>query len=67
MAIEMLYELTKGDAIITTGVGQHQMWAGQYYKFKFPRQFLTSAGLGRDGFRLSGGAGREGGAARTNR
>ncbi|HVV01516.1 MAG TPA: biosynthetic-type acetolactate synthase large subunit [Verrucomicrobiae bacterium] len=50
MAIEMLYELTKGDAIITTGVGQHQMWSAQYYKFKFPRQFLTSAGLGAMGY-----------------
>ena len=50
MAIEMLYELTKGEAIITTGVGQHQMWAGQYYKYKFPRQFLTSAGLGAMGY-----------------
>ena len=50
MAIEMLYELTKGEAIITTGVGQHQMWAGQYYKFNSPRQFLTSAGLGAMGF-----------------
>jgi acetolactate synthase-1/2/3 large subunit len=50
MAIELLYELTKGDAIITTGVGQHQMWAGQYYKYKFPRQFLTSAGLGAMGY-----------------
>ena len=50
MAIEMLYELTKGDAIITTGVGQHQMWAGQYYKYKHPRQFLTSAGLGAMGY-----------------
>jgi acetolactate synthase-1/2/3 large subunit len=50
MAIEMLYELTKGEAIITTGVGQHQMWAGQFYKFKFPRQFLTSAGLGSMGY-----------------
>jgi len=36
MAIEALYELTKGEAIITTGVGQHQMWAGQYYKFLGP-------------------------------
>jgi acetolactate synthase-1/2/3 large subunit len=44
--IELLDELTKGDAIITTGVGQHQMWTGQYYKFKHPRTFLTSAGLG---------------------
>jgi acetolactate synthase-1/2/3 large subunit len=50
MAIEMLYELTKGEAIITTGVGQHQMWAGQYYKFSHPRQFITSAGLGAMGF-----------------
>lgn len=49
-AISMLHELTHGDAIITTGVGQHQMWAGQFYKFKFPRQFLTSAGLGAMGY-----------------
>lgn len=49
-AIELLYELTKGEAIITTGVGQHQMWAGQYYNYKFPRQFLTSAGLGAMGY-----------------
>ncbi len=49
-AIQALYELTGGDAIITTGVGQHQMWAGQFYKFKFPRQFLTSAGLGAMGY-----------------
>lgn len=50
MAIEMLYELTGGEAILTTGVGQHQMWAGQFYKFKFPRQLLTSAGLGAMGY-----------------
>jgi acetolactate synthase-1/2/3 large subunit len=50
MVIEMLYELTNGDAILTTGVGQHQMWAGQYYQYKFPRQFLTSAGLGAMGY-----------------
>ena len=50
MAIQMLYELTDGDAILTTGVGQHQMWAGQYYQFKHPRQFLTSAGLGAMGY-----------------
>ncbi len=50
MAIEMLYELTKGEAIIATGVGQHQMWAAQYYKYKYPRQLLTSAGLGAMGF-----------------
>jgi acetolactate synthase I/II/III large subunit len=50
MVIEMLYELTKGEAVITTGVGQHQMWAAQYYKYTHPRQLLTSAGLGAMGF-----------------
>ena len=50
MAIELLYELTQGEAIITTGVGQHQMWSGQWYKYKFPRQLITSAGLGAMGF-----------------
>ena len=49
-AIEVLYELSNGDAIITTGVGQHQMWAAQYYRYKFPRQFLSSAGLGAMGY-----------------
>ena len=48
--IKRLYELTKGEAIITTGVGQHQMWAGQYYNFEKPRTFITSAGLGAMGF-----------------
>ncbi len=50
MAVEALHELTGGDAIVTTGVGQHQMWAGQFYKFKHPRQMITSAGLGSMGF-----------------
>jgi acetolactate synthase-1/2/3 large subunit len=50
MVIETLYELTRGEAYITTGVGQHQMWSGQWYKYKFPRQFITSAGLGAMGF-----------------
>ena len=50
MVVEALYELTKGEAIITTGVGQHQMWAGQWYKYKYPRQFITSGGLGSMGF-----------------
>ncbi|MCC7377161.1 MAG: biosynthetic-type acetolactate synthase large subunit [Verrucomicrobiales bacterium] len=50
MAIEELFKLTKGDAYITTGVGQHQMWAGQWYKYKRSRQFITSAGLGSMGF-----------------
>jgi acetolactate synthase-1/2/3 large subunit len=49
-AIELLCELTQGEAIITTGVGQHQMWAAQHYRFKHPRQFLTSAGLGAMGY-----------------
>jgi acetolactate synthase-1/2/3 large subunit len=48
--IRELYKLTKGDAIITTGVGQHQMWAGQFYDFDKPRTFITSAGLGAMGF-----------------
>jgi len=48
--IELLHELTGGNAIITTGVGQHQMWAGQYYRFNSPRTFITSAGLGSMGF-----------------
>ena len=50
MVIELLYELTQGEAILTTGVGQHQMWAAQYYKYKYPRQLLTSAGLGAMGY-----------------
>ncbi len=48
--IEELCRLTKGEAIITTGVGQHQMWAGQFYDFHHPRSFLTSAGLGAMGY-----------------
>ncbi|MEX1045123.1 MAG: biosynthetic-type acetolactate synthase large subunit [Chthoniobacterales bacterium] len=48
--IEQLYKLTKGQAIITTGVGQHQMWAAQFYDFEKPRAFITSAGLGAMGF-----------------
>ena len=51
----MLYEETQGDAIITTGVGQHQMWAAQYYKFKEPRRWATSGGLGSMGFGLPSG------------
>lgn len=49
-AVRLLYEMTGGKALITTGVGQHQMWAGQYYDFEDPRMFLTSAGLGAMGF-----------------
>lgn len=50
--IEKIYELTKGEAIITTDVGQHQMWAAQYYKYKRPRTFLSSGGLGTMGYGL---------------
>jgi acetolactate synthase-1/2/3 large subunit len=48
--IEKLYEVTNGDAIIVTEVGQHQMWAAQYYKYKRPRQLLSSGGLGTMGY-----------------
>ncbi|MBP3279276.1 MAG: biosynthetic-type acetolactate synthase large subunit [Butyrivibrio sp.] len=50
--IEELYNLTKGDAIISTDVGQHQMWTAQYYKFNRPRTLLTSGGLGTMGYGL---------------
>jgi len=50
--IEKLYELTKGDAYITSDVGQHQMWAAQYYKFDKPRRWINSGGLGTMGFGL---------------
>ncbi len=55
--IEKLYELTKGDAIVTTDVGQHQMWAAQYYKFKEPRTLLSSGGLGTMGYGLGAAIG----------
>ncbi len=48
--VEKLYEATKGDAIITTEVGQNQMWAAQFFKFDRPRTFLTSGGLGTMGY-----------------
>ena len=51
-AIETLYEVTQGDAIITTGVGQHQMWAAQFFKFREPRTYISSLGLGTMGFGL---------------
>ncbi len=50
--IEKLYEVTKGDAYITSDVGQHQMFAAQYYKFDKPRQWINSGGLGTMGFGL---------------
>ena len=48
--VEKLYELTRGEAIITTEVGQNQMWAAQYYHFDKPNHFITSGGLGCMGF-----------------
>lgn len=50
--IEMIDKVTEGDAIITTDVGQHQMWAAQYYKYNKPRTFLSSGGLGTMGYGL---------------
>jgi acetolactate synthase-1/2/3 large subunit len=50
--IEKLYEITGGDAFITSDVGQHQMWAAQYYKFDKPRRWINSGGLGTMGFGL---------------
>ena len=55
--IEELYRQTKGDAIIVTEVGQHQMWAAQYYKYKMPRRFLSSGGLGTMGYGLGAAIG----------
>ena len=49
-AVDEIYRLTKGDAIITTEVGQHQMWAAQFYKFNKARRWITSGGLGTMGF-----------------
>lgn len=50
MVVEKLYEVTKGDAFITSDVGQHQMWAAQFYKFDKPRRWINSGGLGTMGF-----------------
>lgn len=48
--IEEIYRSTKGEAIITTDVGQHQMWVAQFYRFHHPRSLLSSGGLGTMGF-----------------
>ncbi|MBR3539743.1 MAG: biosynthetic-type acetolactate synthase large subunit [Eubacterium sp.] len=55
--ISRIYKATKGNAIITTDVGQHQMWAAQYYSYAKPRQFLTSGGLGTMGYGLGAAIG----------
>ena len=55
--VEEIYRQTNGDAIITTEVGQHQMWAAQFYKYTKPRTFLTSGGLGTMGYGLGASLG----------
>lgn len=55
--MEQIYDVTKGDAIITTEVGQHQMWAAQFYKYKEGRQLITSGGLGTMGYGLGASLG----------
>ena len=57
LIMEKIYELTKGEAIISTDVGQHQMWAAQHYKYKKPRTLLTSGGLGTMGYGLGAAIG----------
>lgn len=55
--VERIYELTKGEAVITTEVGQHQMWAAQYFKYNRYRQFISSGGLGTMGYGLGASIG----------
>ena len=55
--MEKIYELTGGDAVIVTEVGQNQMWAAQYYKYKTPRAFISSGGLGTMGYGLGAAIG----------
>lgn len=57
--LKQLYESTKGEGIIVTDVGQHQMWAAQYYKYIHPRSFITSGGLGTMGFGLPAALGAQ--------
>ncbi|MGI8802776.1 MAG: biosynthetic-type acetolactate synthase large subunit [Solirubrobacteraceae bacterium] len=57
--VQALYEATGGDAIITSDVGQHQMWAAQYYHFKKPRRWINSGGLGTMGFGLPAAMGAQ--------
>jgi acetolactate synthase-1/2/3 large subunit len=55
--IEKLYEITRGEAYVTSDVGQHQMWAAQFYKFDKPRRWINSGGLGTMGFGLPAAVG----------
>lgn len=57
LVMEKIYEITGGDAVIVTDVGQHQMWAAQHYKYKNPRTLLTSGGLGTMGYGLGAAIG----------
>ena len=57
LIVEKIFEVTKGDAIIATDVGQHQMWAAQHYKFRNPRTLITSGGLGTMGYGLGAAIG----------
>jgi acetolactate synthase-1/2/3 large subunit len=57
--VRSLYDETQGNATIVTGVGQHQMWAGQHYFYKNPRQLISSGGLGTMGFELPGAIGAQ--------
>ncbi|MGQ9661558.1 MAG: biosynthetic-type acetolactate synthase large subunit [Kiritimatiellia bacterium] len=59
--IEQIYEVTRGDAIIVTDVGQHQMWAAQFFKYAKPRTFLSSGGLGTMGYGLPAAIGAQAG------
>ena len=55
--VETIYEMTKGDAVICTEVGQHQMWSAQYFKYDSPRKLITSGGLGTMGYGLGAAIG----------
>ncbi len=59
MVLEKLYEITRGEAIVTSDVGQHQMWAAQFYKFDKPRRWVNSGGLGTMGFGLPAAMGAQ--------